>query len=195
MKPIRACLCLWSQRPSLLWCSPEGLCNAPHDPVMCWKQFMMCLEDTWFVTMLPSCCSSSDERDSRTHLLSRKALLQIFCGACDGYNFLIEKLLTPSINLSGRGLSRNGPEDQQVMHKDGGGGGAEVRRARAARAPKASSSAASCITSSATSCAASFTGSSLTCPFFTCHLRAGDCKPTSLRLRSKMRSLQAKTAA
>jgi len=26
---------------------PKGLCNAPHDPGMCWKQFMMCLEDTW----------------------------------------------------------------------------------------------------------------------------------------------------
>ena len=25
MKPIRACLCLWSQRPSLLWCSPAGV--------------------------------------------------------------------------------------------------------------------------------------------------------------------------
>ena len=24
VKPIRACLCLWSQRPSLLWCSPAG---------------------------------------------------------------------------------------------------------------------------------------------------------------------------
>ena len=23
VKPIRVCLCLWSQRPSLLWCSPE----------------------------------------------------------------------------------------------------------------------------------------------------------------------------
>ena len=28
VKPIRACLCSWSQRPSLLWCSPAG---AVHD--------------------------------------------------------------------------------------------------------------------------------------------------------------------
>ena len=34
VKPIMACLCLWSQRPSLLWCSPQGSCNAPHDPGM-----------------------------------------------------------------------------------------------------------------------------------------------------------------
>jgi len=80
-------------------------------------------------------CSSSDERDSRTHLLSGKALLQIFCDAFDGYNFLIDKFLDPSISLSGKGpsrngmadqlgpsislsgrrLSRNGPEDQQVV--------------------------------------------------------------------------------
>jgi len=33
------------------------------------------------------------------------------------------------------------------------------------------SSAKSCVTSSATSCAASFTGLSLTCPSFTCHLQ------------------------
>ena len=86
VKPIRACLCLWSQRLSLLWCSPAGAVqleleliqshvaqkqvlrgevgcacvarevsverggmgerNAPHDSGMCWKQFMMCLEDT-----------------------------------------------------------------------------------------------------------------------------------------------------
>jgi len=25
VKPIRVCLCLWSQRPSLLWCSPAGV--------------------------------------------------------------------------------------------------------------------------------------------------------------------------
>ena len=50
VKPTRACLCLWSQRGPLC-CSapPQGLCNAPHDSGMCWKQFMMCLEDTWFV--------------------------------------------------------------------------------------------------------------------------------------------------
>jgi len=81
---------------------------------------------------LPSFCSSSDERDSRVHLLSGKALLLVFCDAFDGelelilshmaqkpvlrgevafdgYNFLIDKLLGPSISLSGRGLSRSGP--------------------------------------------------------------------------------------
>jgi len=28
----------------LLWCPPprgSGLCKAPHDPVVCWKQFMI----------------------------------------------------------------------------------------------------------------------------------------------------------
>ena len=30
VKPIRACLCLWSQRPSLLWCSPAVKCR--HKP-------------------------------------------------------------------------------------------------------------------------------------------------------------------
>jgi len=60
-------------------------------------------------------CSSSDERDSRTHLLSGKYLPLIFCDAFDGYNFLINKFMGPSISLSGRGLSRNGPEDEQVV--------------------------------------------------------------------------------
>ena len=32
----------------------QGLCNAPHDPGMCWKQFMMCLEDSWFVAAFHS---------------------------------------------------------------------------------------------------------------------------------------------
>ena len=43
-------------------------------------------------------CFSSDERDSRTHLLSGKALLQIFGDAFDGCNFLIEKFVGPSIS-------------------------------------------------------------------------------------------------
>ena len=33
---------------------PQGLCNAPHDSGMCWKQFMMCLEETWFVAAFHS---------------------------------------------------------------------------------------------------------------------------------------------
>ena len=34
---------------------PQGLCNAPHDSGMCWKQqFIMCLEDTWFVAAFHS---------------------------------------------------------------------------------------------------------------------------------------------
>ena len=33
---------------------PQGLCNAPHDSGMCWKQFMMCLGDTWFVAAFHS---------------------------------------------------------------------------------------------------------------------------------------------
>ena len=39
----------------------------------------------------------------------------IFCGAFDGYNFLIGKFVGPSISFSGRGLSRSGPEDQQEV--------------------------------------------------------------------------------
>ena len=39
----------------------------------------------------------------------------IFCDAFDGYNSMIDKFAGPSISLSGRGLSRNGPEDQQVV--------------------------------------------------------------------------------
>ena len=61
------------------------------------------------------------------------------------------------------------PASQRELHKDGGGGGGGVaRRARTARAPKPKCCAKSCGTSSATSCAASFTFSS-----FMCHLRAG----------------------
>ena len=60
-------------------------------------------------------CSSSDERDSRTHLLSGKSPLLIFCDATDVYNILIDKLVGPSTSISGRGLLRNGPEDQQVV--------------------------------------------------------------------------------
>jgi len=63
----------------------------------------------------PCTCSSPDERDSKTHLLSGKSPLQIFCGACYGYNFLIDKFSGPSISLSGRGFSRSGPEDHQVV--------------------------------------------------------------------------------
>ena len=33
---------------------PIRACNAPHDSGMCWKQFMMCLEDTWFVAAFHS---------------------------------------------------------------------------------------------------------------------------------------------
>ena len=33
---------------------PQGLSNAPHDSGMCWKQFMMRLEDTWFVAAFHS---------------------------------------------------------------------------------------------------------------------------------------------
>jgi len=60
-------------------------------------------------------CSSSDERGSRTHLLPGKSPLLAFCDAADVYNFLIDKRLGPSISLSGRGLSRNVLEDQQLV--------------------------------------------------------------------------------
>ena len=46
-------------------------------------------------------CSSSDERDSRAqHLLSGKAPLHIFCGACYGYNFFDRQVCGPSTGLS-----------------------------------------------------------------------------------------------
>ena len=40
VKPIRACLCLWSQRPSLLWCSPARCLNSCH--------YSLCLTRTFF---------------------------------------------------------------------------------------------------------------------------------------------------
>ena len=33
---------------------PQGLSNAPHESGMCWKQFMMRLEGTWFVAAFHS---------------------------------------------------------------------------------------------------------------------------------------------
>ena len=44
----RVCVC-GVRGPICCGAPPQGLCNAPHDSGMCWKQFMMCLEDTWFV--------------------------------------------------------------------------------------------------------------------------------------------------
>ena len=57
---VSECVCevdkgvLWSQRPSFCGSPPQGLCKAPHVSNMRWKQFMMCLEDTWFVAALLS---------------------------------------------------------------------------------------------------------------------------------------------
>ncbi len=36
------------------WCRPPrgGFAMAPRDSGMCWKQFMMCLEEDWFVAMI-----------------------------------------------------------------------------------------------------------------------------------------------
>ena len=44
----------WSQRPPLLWWSPQGLCKTPHDTGICWKQFMMRLGNTGFIAALHS---------------------------------------------------------------------------------------------------------------------------------------------
>ena len=40
----------------LLCCGapPRGSCKVPHDSDICWKQFMMCLEATWFVAAFHS---------------------------------------------------------------------------------------------------------------------------------------------
>ena len=46
----RVCVC--GVRGPLCCGAPP--CNAPHDPGMCWKQFMMCLEGTWFVAAFHS---------------------------------------------------------------------------------------------------------------------------------------------
>ena len=48
LKPIRACCVVGSA--FFLVAPPRGGCAmAPRDSGMCWKQFMMCLEATWFV--------------------------------------------------------------------------------------------------------------------------------------------------
>jgi len=47
VKPIKACC--GARGPLCCGAPPQGLCKAPHDPGICWKQLMMCLEATWFV--------------------------------------------------------------------------------------------------------------------------------------------------
>ena len=49
----RVCVC-GVRGPLCCGAPPQGLSNAPHDPGMCWKQFMMSLEDTWFVAAFHS---------------------------------------------------------------------------------------------------------------------------------------------
>ena len=51
LKPIRACGVVGSA--FFLVAPPRGGCAmAPRDSGMCWKQFMMCLEEVWFVAMI-----------------------------------------------------------------------------------------------------------------------------------------------
>ena len=52
VKPIRACCGV--RGPLCCGAPPQELCKAPHDSGMCWKQFMMCLEATWFVAAFHS---------------------------------------------------------------------------------------------------------------------------------------------
>ena len=52
VKLIRACC--GARGPLCCGAPPQGLCKAPHDPGICWKQFMMRLEDTWFVAAFHS---------------------------------------------------------------------------------------------------------------------------------------------
>ena len=52
VKPVRSCCGI----RGLLCCGapPQGLCKAPHDSGICWKQFTVCLGDTWFVAAFHS---------------------------------------------------------------------------------------------------------------------------------------------
>ena len=45
LRLLRGLICVCGVRgPLCCGAPPQGLCNAPHDSGMCWKQFMMCLE-------------------------------------------------------------------------------------------------------------------------------------------------------
>ena len=58
VKPVRACL--WRNAFSLCGAPPQGLCKAPHDSGVCWKQFMMLLEEVLVcggVSFHPPCTS------------------------------------------------------------------------------------------------------------------------------------------
>ena len=49
---------------SLCGAPPQGLCKAPHDSGVCWKQFMMLLEEVLVcggVSFHPPCASRVDE--------------------------------------------------------------------------------------------------------------------------------------
>jgi len=47
LKPIRAC-CVVKSAFFLVAPPRGGFAMAPRDSGMCWKQFMMCLEEVWF---------------------------------------------------------------------------------------------------------------------------------------------------
>jgi len=49
----RVCVC-GIRGPLCCGAVAQGLCNAPHDSGTCWKQFMMCNKDTWFVAAFRS---------------------------------------------------------------------------------------------------------------------------------------------
>ena len=51
LKPIRAC-CVVKSAFFLVAPPRGGFAMAPRDSGMCWKQFMMCLEEVWFVAMI-----------------------------------------------------------------------------------------------------------------------------------------------
>ena len=51
LKPIRAC-CVVGSAFFLVAPPRGGFAMAPRDSGMCWKQFMMCLEEVWFVAMI-----------------------------------------------------------------------------------------------------------------------------------------------
>ena len=55
MGPVRACS--W-RTAFFVWCSQLGLCKAPHDSGVCWKQIMMLLEEDLVCGGVPSPCTS-----------------------------------------------------------------------------------------------------------------------------------------
>ena len=64
--------CCGVRGPLCCGAPPQGLCKAPHDPGMCWKQFMMCflgLLGLWRYFILPP-CTTRGRRSANAQLRS-----------------------------------------------------------------------------------------------------------------------------